>query len=146
MVLFPETQRVHRSDGPRAHGEHVSQDAANARGSPLRGFDVGGVIVAFHLENHGLSVADIDDPRILAGAANDLRPLCRKGAQPFLGRFVGTMLVPHGRKDAKLGKARLPSDDLKDAVIFVRRQAMGGDEVGCNGRFGHAVPLGLGAF
>jgi hypothetical protein len=68
-----EGQRVHRRDGPRAHGEDVAQDAAHAGRRALIGLDVGGVVVAFHLEDHRLPVADIHHARILAGAADHLR-------------------------------------------------------------------------
>ena len=39
------------------------------------------------------------------------------------------MLVPHGRKNAKLGEARCPADEGEDARIFVRLQAMRGGKV-----------------
>ena len=60
--------------------------------------------MAFHLEDHALAVADIDDARVLAGAADDLRAFGGQGAQPFLGGFIGAMLVPHGRKNAEFGE------------------------------------------
>ncbi len=69
-----EAQRVHVGDGARAHGEDVAHDAADAGRGTLIGLDVGGVVVAFHLENHGLPVADIDDAGVLARPLDDLRP------------------------------------------------------------------------
>jgi hypothetical protein len=144
VILLPEAQRVHRRDGPRAHGEDVAQDAAHAGGGTLRRLDIGGVVVAFHLEDHGQflavgAVADIHDPRVLAGPADHLRPLGRQGAQPLLRRLVGTMLVPHGRKDAELGETRLPPDDLQDALVFVGAEPVGRDQVFGDGWVGHAV-------
>jgi hypothetical protein len=52
VIHLAEAQRVHRRDGPRAHGEDVAQDAAHAGGRALVGLDVGGVVVALHLEDH----------------------------------------------------------------------------------------------
>jgi hypothetical protein len=60
-------ERVHRRDGSGAHGEDVAQDAADAGRRALVGLDIGGVVVALHLEDHRLSVADIDHARVLAG-------------------------------------------------------------------------------
>ena len=129
MRRLTETQRVHCRNGARAHGEHVAQDAAHARGCALIGLDIGRVIVAFHFENNALAVADIDDARVFARATDDLWAFGWQGPQPFLGGFVGTMLVPHGRENPKLGKARLASDDFKDTFIFVGLQAMCRDQL-----------------
>ena len=46
-----EAQRVEQRDRPRAHGEHVAQDAADAGRRALVGLDEGGVVVALHLED-----------------------------------------------------------------------------------------------
>ena len=136
----PKRQRIHRRNRSRAHREDVAQDAADAGRGPLIGLDIAGVVVAFHLEDHGLTVADIDDAGILAGAADHLRAGRGQGAQPFLRGFVGTMLVPHRREDAKFGKRRLAPDDLQHARVFVGLQP-----VRCNQLFGdlrlvHIVP------
>ncbi len=68
-----EPQSVQRRHRPCAHGEDIAQDAANARRRALIGLDKAGMVVAFHLENASLPIADVDDSCILAGAANDLR-------------------------------------------------------------------------
>jgi hypothetical protein len=57
--------------GPRAHGEDVAQDAADAGRRALIGLDVARVVVALHLEDGGLAVADVDDAGVLARAADD---------------------------------------------------------------------------
>ena len=69
VVRRAEAQRVHRRDRPRAHGEDVAQDAADAGRRALIGLDVGGVVVALHLEDDRLAVADVDDAGVLARAA-----------------------------------------------------------------------------
>ena len=53
MVRRAEAQRVQRRDRPRAHGEDVAQDAADAGRRALIGLDEGGVVVALHLEDDG---------------------------------------------------------------------------------------------
>ena len=67
-----EGERVERGHGPRAHGEHVAQDAAHAGRSPLIRLDEGGVVVALHLEDDHLPVADVHHARVLSGAVDHL--------------------------------------------------------------------------
>jgi hypothetical protein len=40
------------------------------------------------------------------------------------------MLVPHRREDAEFRERRHPPDQLQDALVFVRLQAVLGDEFG----------------
>ena len=106
MLGRAEAQRVHRRDRARAHGEHVAQDAAHAGRRALVGLDEARVVVRFHLEDDGLSVADIDDAGILARPLDDALAGGRQGAQPLLGALVRAVLVPHRREDAELGIGR----------------------------------------
>ena len=85
VVLLAEAQRVHRRDRARTHGEDVTQDAADAGRRTLVGLDVGGVVVALHLEDHRLAVADVHHARILARAADDLRALGGQALEVDLG-------------------------------------------------------------
>jgi len=128
-----EAQSVHGRDRPRSHGEHVPQDAADPGRRTLVGFDVGGMVVAFHLEDDAVAVADVDDAGILARPLDHPRPRRGQGAQPFLRGFVGAVLVPHGRKDAELGEARLAADQRQDPPVLVRFQAVGGNEIAGDG-------------
>src|SRR5690606_12064937 len=63
----------------------------------------------------------------------DARPVGRQRAQPFLRGLVGAVLVPHGREDAELGEARFAADEVQDALVFVRLQAVCLDEFGRDG-------------
>ncbi|MNV22809.1 hypothetical protein D3C71_1138010 [compost metagenome] len=83
--------------------------------------------MALHLEDDAVAIVDVNHAGVFAGALNDARTCCRQGLQPLLGRLVGAVLVPHGREDAKLGKAGLPSDQVEDTLVFVGLQP-----VGCN--------------
>ena len=67
MVGPPEAQRVEVGDRPRAHREHVAQDAADAGRRALVGLDVARVVVALHLEDARLAVADVDHPAFSPG-------------------------------------------------------------------------------
>ena len=134
VVRRAEAERVHVGDGPRAHGEYVAHDAAHAGRGSLIGLDIGGMVVALHLEHGGLAVAEIDHARILAGPLNDLRAFGRELFQPDARGLVGAVLRPHHREDAELGERRLPAECLEQSAIFIRAQAVLGDE-----RFGNAL-------
>ncbi len=51
MIGRAEAQRVEIGDRPRAHGEDVAQDAADAGRGALIGLDEGWMVVGFHLED-----------------------------------------------------------------------------------------------
>jgi hypothetical protein len=87
MIRRAEAQRVHRRDGPRAHGEDIAQDAADAGGRALVGLDVGGVVVALHLEDDAIAVADIDDAGVLAGPWITRGPVGRQGSSATSSRI-----------------------------------------------------------
>ena len=63
VVGAAEAERVEARDGPRAHGEDVAQDAADARRRPLVRLDEARVVVRLHLEDGREPVADVDDAR-----------------------------------------------------------------------------------
>ncbi len=86
--------------------------------------------MAFHLEDNAVAIINIDNAGIFAWTLDDARALGRQRAKPLLGRLVGAVLVPHGGKDAKLGEAWFPADEIQNPLIFVRLQAVGGNEFG----------------
>ncbi len=132
-----ETQGVQQGHGARAHGEDVAHDAAHARRRTLIGFDVGGVVVALHLEDAGVAVVDVDDARVLARPADDALAGRGELAQMDLGGFVGAVLGPHDREDAQFDMVRLAPQSVQDDLIFVRGQTVLG------GQFGHRLGGGL---
>ena len=95
-----------------------------------------GMVVALHLEDAGDAVADVDDAGVLAGPLDDPGRLGRQAAQMQPRGFVGAMLVPHRREDAELGEGRRAADQSRrGALIFVRLEAVLGDEFRGDGRF-----------
>src|SRR5690606_16599835 len=72
MVRAAGAERVHRRDRPRAHGKDIAENPPDPGRRALIGLYVAGVIVALHLEDQRLPIADIDNAGILAGAADDL--------------------------------------------------------------------------
>ena len=125
-----EAEQVQAGDRPRAHGEDVAEDAADTGRRALIGFDEGWVVVALHLENAGLAVADVDDAGVLARTLDHPGRTSRQLAQVHARRLVGTMLVPHGRENAELGEARRASDQLQDTLVFIRLEPVRRDQFG----------------
>ena len=130
MLRRAEGERIEAGDRSRAHGEDVAQDAANACGRALIGLDVARVVVALHLEDHGLAVADIDHAGIFARPLDHPWRLGRQAPQMDARGLVRAVLIPHRGKDAELGEGRHPPDQLQNPLILVRLEAMAGDELG----------------
>ena len=124
----PKRQRVEAGDRPRAHGEDVAQDAADAGRRALIGLDVARVVVALHLEHAGEPVADVDDAGVLARPLDHPGRRGRQRAQMDLRGLVRAVLVPHRREDAELGERRLAADQLANALVFVGLEAVRGDQ------------------
>src|SRR5690606_24462426 len=73
MIGLAKAQRVHDGNGPRAHGEDVAQDAADAGRRALERFDETRMVVALHLEDGGEPLPDIDRAGVLARAVDHVR-------------------------------------------------------------------------
>ena len=135
MRRIAERQRIEAGDRPRAHGEHVAQNAADAGRGTLIGLDVARVVVALHLEHHRKPVADVDHAGVLARSLDHPGRLGRQRAQVHLRGLVRAMLVPHRRENAELGEGRRPSDQIEDALVFVGLEAVLGNQCGSDGGF-----------
>jgi len=131
MLGIAEAQGVQQGDWPGAHGEDVAHDAAHPRRRTLIGLDVGGVVVALHLEDTGVAVVDVDDAGVLARAADDARALGRELAEVDLRGFVGAVLGPHDREDAQFDVIGLSPQTIEDDLI------LGGGQAVFGGQFGH---------
>ena len=70
-----EAQAVEQRDGARTHGEHVAQNAADARGRALVRLDRRRVIVRFDLEGDRPAHPESEHAGVLSGALDHLRPL-----------------------------------------------------------------------
>jgi len=96
-----ELQGVEDGDGAGPHGEDVAQDAAHPGGCALVRLDRAGVVVRFELEGHGETVADADDPGVLALAGHHPAAGAGQTSQPRARALVGAVLAPH---DAEHGQ------------------------------------------
>ena len=133
VVGRPEAQPVEERDRPRAHGEDVAEDAADARRRALERLDRGRVVVALHLERDGLTVAQIDHAGVLSWPLEHARTGRRQALQERRGVLVRAVLRPEQREDGELEVVRLPVEQLADPVQLEVRQAersmerLGGD-------------------
>ena len=67
VLQIAEAQAVHQRHGTRAHGEDVTDDAANARRSSLVRLNRGRMVMGLNLEHDRLVVTDVYDARAFAG-------------------------------------------------------------------------------
>ena len=81
MIRRAEAQGVDQRYRASTHCEYVAQDPADTCRRALIRLDVGRVVVALHLENGGLPIANIDHACILAGALDDTGILRREFGQ-----------------------------------------------------------------
>src|SRR3546814_18196678 len=102
MIGPSKSESILVGDGPRAHGEDVTQYAADTSGCALVRFYVGRVVVTLHLEDGGLPIADIYHARILAGPANYLGARDRKSVG--WGKSVSVRVDLGGRRLIKQKK------------------------------------------
>ena len=130
MVRPSEPQRIQVGDGPRAHGEDVAQDSSDPCRGALIGFDVGRVVVALHLEDCRVAVADVDDAGILARAANHPRRFGWQLLEMQARALVAAVLRPHDGEDAELDEVRLAAHRVQDALVFVGAEAVVGNDLG----------------
>ena len=129
-----EAEGIHREHGAGAHGEDVADDAADAGRRTLEWLDGARVVVALHLECDGPSIADVDDAGIfLACLHEDARAGDWEFFQLELRIFIRAMLTPHDGENAEFGEVGLASEDGFDAFVFVGRDAVFGDDFGCDG-------------
>jgi hypothetical protein len=86
------------------------------------------VVVALDLECDRLSVAEVDDARVLARALEDARRLRREAPQEQRRVLVAAVLRPEKREDGELEMVRLPLEQLLDTVEFPVGQSEGAVE------------------
>src|SRR3546814_3723732 len=95
VVGTAEAQRGEVGDRPRAHGEHVAQDAADAGRRTLVRLDEARVVVALDLEDGGQAVADVDDAGILARALNHPRTLGGQRSEEHTSELQSLMRISY---------------------------------------------------
>ena len=119
LVGRAEAQRVQQRDGPRAHGEDVADDAADARRRALIGLDGRGVVVGLDLHGHGEAAADVDDAGVfLAGLDHDPVAGVGKAAQQRLGVLVAAVLAPQRAEHAKFEGVGLAVEPVDDHLVL----------------------------
>ena len=97
-----------------------------------------GMVVAFHLEDGRVAVADIDHAGVLARALEHPRRFRRQLAQVRARRFVGAVLAPHHGEDAELDEIGLAVHERFNASVLVLGEAVLADDLGRD--LGHNLP------
>ena len=119
LVGRAEAQRVQQRDGPRAHGEDVADDAADARRRALIGLDGRGVVVGLDLHGHGEAAADVDDAGVLlAGLDHDPGAGVGEAAQQRLGVLIAAVLAPKGAEHTKFEGVGLAVEPVDDHLVL----------------------------
>jgi hypothetical protein len=74
------------------------------------------VVVALDLERDRLTVTEIDDARVLAGALQDPFAAARQPSQQQRRMLVSAVLGPEQREDAELELVRGAAEQVDDAL------------------------------
>ena len=136
---WPEPQGIHQSDGTGTHGEHIAEDAADARGRALVRLDGRRVVVALDAEGHADAVTGIDHTRVLARSDEDGRPFGGQTPQMNAAGLVRTVLRPHHCVHGQFEVVGLAAQDAGDGRRFVVGQPEGSVDLLVGG---HAQRLG----
>ena len=104
----------------RAEAQAVAQDAADAGGGALEGFDSAGMVVALDLHDDGETVADVHGTGVLlAGADEDVGALAGKSAQERAGVLIAAVLAPHAADDSELDRVGRAVQKVGGQVVLV---------------------------
>src|SRR6516164_1737382 len=82
------------------------------------------MIMRFDFENRADPVADVHHSCILSGSLHHARPGGRQPLQMHARRFVRAVLAPHHTENSQLRVIRIAPQNLLNASVFLRRQAM----------------------
>src|ERR687897_1165459 len=132
MIDAAKAQRIQRSDGPGAHGKNVPQNTADASSRPLIRLYKRRMVVAFHLECHCQTIADIDHSGVFTGALKNMRPFGWQTLQVLARALVATVLRPHNREHAELGIVGFSSKNLNNLLVLIRHDSMARNQLSSN--------------
>src|SRR5437870_603006 len=117
-----KTQRVEKSDGSRAHGDHVADDSADTGRCSLVRLDGRRVVVRLDLENDGPPLADADRASVLTRALHHGWSGGRKTAEQRLRALVRAMLRPTNAEHAELDFVRCSFELPDDCPVLIRSE------------------------
>ena len=84
----------------------------------------------FNLESRTPTVTNVDDAGILSGRDDDALASSWQPSQMNPGRFVGAVLRPHHREDAKLNQGWLPVHERLNTFKLFAGEIVSGDYFG----------------
>src|SRR5579862_8745217 len=86
------------------------------------------MVVRLDLEGDRPAIANRDHARVLARSLEHVWGRSWEAAEQGTGVLVRAVLRPQGGDDAELGERRIAAEHADDALVFVRRDTMLGDE------------------
>ena len=116
ILKWAEAQSVQQRDRTGPHREDVTQDAAHPCGRPLKGFDGGGVVVAFDLEGQPMAPTEIHHTSVFAGSNKDAWSLRGETTQQRPGIAITAVFGPHHTEHAQFGSIRLAAETPTDLI------------------------------
>ena len=133
---FTEAKRIENGDGPRAHGEDVAENSADAGGRALERFDIARMIVRFNLEGGDETIADVHDAGVFARTLHDEFSARGKALEMYFAGFVGAVLAPHHGENAEFGDVGIATENFLDARVLFGSDAVFGGDFGSDFNFG----------
>ena len=124
-VRRAEAQPVQQRDRPRAHGDDVAEDAADARRRALERLDGRRMVVALDLERDRLAVAEVDHAGVLAGPLEHAVAGRRQPPQQQRRVLVAAVLRPEQREDGQLEAVRVALEQAADTFQLPVGEAEG---------------------
>src|SRR5260370_38974562 len=101
---WSKPERMHARHWPRAHGENIAQDAADAGSRPLKWLNERWMIMRLNFERASPPVTDVDDPGILSRPLKHAAAMRRQPLQMPPRRFVGAVCAPHHAENSELSE------------------------------------------
>ena len=133
-----EAQGIHYRERPRAHGEDVAQNAADAGGRTLKGLDIAGVVVGLDLEGAGPAVAHVDDAGVLTRPLHHAFAFGGEPLEVHAAGFVGAMFAPHDAVNAEFGERGDAAQCGLYPAVLIRGDAVLGQQLrGYRNRLGN---------
>src|SRR5260370_1308053 len=124
----PKSQGIQHRNRPRAHGENVAQDPADAGSRALKRLDVTRMIVRFDFERGDQPVADVHHAGVFARPLHHQLTARGQPLQMHFARFVRAVLAPHHGENAKLGNVGIAAENFLNArVLFGGHAVFRGD-------------------
>src|SRR5215469_11825011 len=90
------------------------------------------MVMRLDLKGTRPAIPNIDDARVLSRSLNDAAAACGQALEMNARRLVGAVLAPHHAEDSEFGERWLAAKKLQDLLVFVWRDSVIFQELGCD--------------